>query len=317
MVKIALVGISGVAAVEDWATWKNTYGRNFNGAEDVERQAIFEDNVAFISAENAQELSYTLDTNQFSDLTHDEFKSQYLTRKEVSASDAPSLGVHEWQGEPLLGDVDWASQGAVTGVKDQGQCGGCWAFSATGALEGANFVSNHKLVPLSEQQFLDCDTTDAGCNGGLEYDGWNFFKSKNAGICTETSYPFKGRDTSCASSGCTLGLRAGQIAGVTHVSKTANALKSAIVRQPVSVGIQADQRAFQSYSSGILTGSCGTNLDHSVLAVGYASGYWKIKNSWGKSWGENGFIRITSTGDECGVLDDASYPTVGASSVEV
>lgn len=317
MVKVALVGISAVAAVEDWATWKATYGKTYNGDDDAARQAIFDDNVAFILAENAKELGYTLDTNQFSDLTHDEFKSQYLTRKEASSSDAPSLGVHEWQGESLSGDIDWFKNGAVTAVKDQGGCGGCWAFSATGALEGANYVSNHKLVSLSEQQFIDCVKTDEGCNGGLEYDGWDFFKSKKEGICTEKSYPFKGRNTRCASSRCTLGLEAGQIAGITHVGKNAQALKSALNKQPVSVGIEADERAFSHYKSGVLTGTCGKNLDHSVLAVGYASGYWKIKNSWGKSWGENGFIRITSSGDECGILDDASYPTVGASSVEV
>jgi hypothetical protein len=323
MVKIAaIVGISAVAAVEDWATWKNTYGKNYNG-DDEERQAIFEDNVAYILAENAKELSYKLDTNQFSDLTLDEFKSQYLTRKQAGASDSPSLGVHEWQGEPLLGDIDWNSKGAVTGVKDQKRCGGCWAFSATGALEGANFVANRKLVPLSEQQFLDCDTEDQGCGGGLEYDGWNFFKSKKEGICTENSYPFKGRNGKCASSGCSLGIQAGQIAGVTHVGKTANALKSALNKQPVSVGIEADQRAFMNYKKGVLTGGCGKNLDHSVLAVGYGSdsvdgSYWKIKNSWGKAQGENGFYRIArEAGDKCGILDDASYPTVGASSVEV
>merc|ERR1712032_1383220 len=216
-----------------------------------------------------------------------------------------------------MGSIDWSSKGAVTGVKDQGSCGGCWSFAATGALEGANYVTNSRLTSLSEQQFLDCDKTDSGCGGGLEYQGWTFFKNKNEAICTETSYPYKGRNGQCASSSCTAGIPAGGIKGVSHVGKSASSLKSALNQQPIAVGIQADQSAFQLYNSGILTGSCGTNLDHSVLAVGYTDSYWKVKNSWGASWGEHGYVRLSTSGDKCGILDDASYPTVGAGSVTV
>merc|ERR1712048_1467202 len=199
-----------------------------------------------------------------------------------------------------------------TGIKDQGSCGGCWSFAATGGLEGANFVATGELTSLSEQQFLDCDKTDQGCGGGLEYDGWNYFKKHNSAICTEKSYPYKGRNGNCKSSSCSAGIPAGGIKGVTHVGKSASALKSAVQSQPISIGV--DAAAWQSYRSGILTKRCGKQLDHSVLLVGYdeSGNYWKVKNSWGKSWGESGFIRLTMKGDQCGVYDDASYPTISA-----
>merc|ERR1712232_1213953 len=268
-------------------------------------------------AENAKGLGYTVATNQFAALTREEFFLKYLKRQPPQESEVPILEIHEYNGEELAASVDWTTQGAVTPVKDQGSCGGCWSFAATGALEGATKVAGNSLVSLSEQQFLDCDKTDSGCNGGLEYQGWDFFKNKNQGICTETSYPYKARNGNCQYSSCTLGIQAGGISGVSHVGKSKSALESALNSRPVAVGIQADQSAFQFYSGGILTGTCGTNLDHSVLAVGYGSDYWKVKNSWGASWGDNGYIKISNSGDKCGILDDASYPTVKAGSIEV
>merc|ERR1712100_646675 len=217
------------------------------------------------------------------------------------ADATPSLGVHVHDGSEFAASVDWVTKGAVTPVKDQGNCGGCWSFAATGGLEGAWELASGSLTSLSEQQFLDCDTTDSGCNGGLEYQGWTFFKNKNEGICTEASYPYKAKNGQCQYSSCSLAIPAGGISGVTHVGKSASALQSALNQQPVSVGIQADQSAFQFYSGGILTGTCGTQLDHSVLAVGYdtSSQYWLVKNSWGSSWGDNGYIKLTMAGDEC------------------
>jgi len=276
--------------------------------------------MGFIETENAKDLGYTVAANQFADLTLEEFKEKYLTRRFPYVKDeveVPTLEVHEYNGEELAASVDWTTQGAVTPVKNQGSCGGCWSFAATGALEGATKVAGNALVSLSEQQFLDCDTVDSGCGGGLEYQGWNYFKGQNQGICTESSYPYTARNGNCAYSSCTLGIQAGGISGITHVSKSKSALESALNSRPVAIGIQADQSAFQFYSGGILTGTCGTQLDHSVLAVGYGTDYWKVKNSWGASWGDNGYIKITNSGDKCGILDDASYPTVKAGFVEV
>jgi cathepsin L len=300
-----------VAAAEQpsFEEWAGQYG--FNAADDA-MKAKYEANVADIEAWNADpEETATFGVNQFSGLTQEEFKAQYLTRSSPSDAGLPVLGVHEWDGSEAAADVDWSTKGAVTDIKDQGSCGGCWSFAATGGLEGAKYVSTGQLTSLSEQQFLDCDKTDKGCGGGLEYDGWNYFKSHNSAICTESSYPYKGRNGACKSSSCQAGIPAGGIKGVSHVSKSANSLMSAVQQQPISVGVDAG--AWQSYRSGILTKKCGRQLDHSVLLVGYSQGsYWKIKNSWGRSWGENGFIRLTTSGDQCGVYDDASYPTISA-----
>jgi len=310
----SLAFLTVAVAEPTFEEWANQYG--MNAADDV-MKAKYDANVVKIQAWNADpEQGATFAVNQFSGLSEEEFAQQYLTRGTASNSAMPVLGVHEHDGSTLAAAVDWSTKGAVTGIKDQGQCGGCWSFAATGGLEGAKYIATNQLTSLSEQQFLDCDKTDQGCGGGLEYDGWNYFKSHNSAICTESSYPYKGRNGNCKSSSCTAGIPAGGIKGVTHVSKSASALKSAVQQQPISIGVDAS--AWQSYSSGILTKRCGRSLDHSVLLVGYdeSGSFWKVKNSWGKSWGESGYIRMTMSGDQCGVYDDASYPTVTAS-VEV
>jgi cathepsin L len=314
--KFALAFVAVAAAKEQpsFDEWAAQFG--FNGADDLLR-AKYNANVAIIDELNANDSQATYAVNQFAAMDREEW-SAYLKRSYAKdRSDAPpSLGIHEHDGSELAASVNWVTAGAVTPVKNQGQCGGCWSFAATGGLEGSWQLASGSLTSLSEQQFLDCDTTDSGCNGGLEYQGWNFFKSKNEGICTESSYPYTARNGQCQYSSCTLGMPAGSIAGVTHVSQgSATALQSALQKNPVAIGIEADQSAFQFYSSGILSGTCGKNLDHSVLAVGYDtnSQYWLVKNSWGASWGDNGYVKLTMAGDECGILDDASYPVVSAS----
>jgi len=318
-VAFALATVAVAQAAPTFEEWKAMFGIETNGA-DEEMKVKYDANVVTIDGMNAENNGATYAVNQFAAMDQADW-SAYLKRSSArDLNDSPPvLGVHEHDGSELASSVDWVSAGAVTSVKDQGQCGGCWSFAATGGLEGAWKVAGHSLVSLSEQQFLDCDTTDSACGGGLEYQGWAYFKDHNQGICTESSYPYRGSKSTCKQSSCTIGIPAGKISGVTHVSHTASALQSALNSRPVSIGIQADQQAFQFYNSGILSGTCGSQLDHSVLAVGYDtnSGFWKVKNSWGSSWGENGYIRLTMSGDECGILDDASYPTVSAGSVAV
>merc|ERR1712048_44741 len=177
-------------------------------------------------------------------------------------------------------------------------------------------IAGNKLTSLSEQQLVDCDKVDDGCSGGLMDNGFKFLE-KN-GACTEDSYPYKGVGGSCKQSSCSMAIPAGGVTGYKDVSGE-RALESAVEQQPVSVAIEADQSSFQLYSGGVMTGSCGTQLDHGVLAVGYGTDggnqYWKVKNSWGASWGENGYIRMVRGQNQCGIGNQPSYPVVSASAV--
>lgn len=310
---LASVAVAEQPSFEDW---KAMFQIQTNGA-DEEMKVKYGANVAAIENMNSENNGATFAVNQFAAMDKAEWKA-YLTRSSArdTTHSPPVLGVHSHDGSELASSVNWVKAGAVTKVKDQGDCGGCWSFSATGGLEGANNIATGRLTSLAEQQFLDCDTSNSGCGGGLEYNGWSFFKSQNQAICTESSYPYRGQNGACKESSCTIGIPAGAISGVKHVQKgSASSLQSALNSNPVSIGIQADQDAFQFYSGGVLTGTCGTSLDHSVLAVGYDTGssYWLVKNSWGSSWGENGYVKLSMSGDKCGILDDASFPVITAS----
>jgi C1A family cysteine protease len=226
-----------------------------------------------------------------------------------------------YQADAVPESVDWRAEGAVTPVKNQGSCGSCWSFSATGSIEGINKIKTGTLISLSEQQLVDCSFLtygNMGCNGGLMD---NAFKYNEAyPLETESTYPYTASRGTCQYSATKAEVKTASYHDVTANSPTD--LQAAVAQQPVSVAIEADKLVFQSYKSGIIDSTtCGTSLDHGVLVVGYGhddtlkQDYWLLKNSWGVTWGEQGFFRIlrdmTVEGPGiCGLQSQPSYPTM-------
>jgi cathepsin L len=292
------------------------YNKKYTADTFFFRYTVFKANLDKVALANKQKHSYTLGMNEMGDMTHAEFKAAKLGFKHINHPQARKLAtvsLSEVQ-LPKAASLDWVAKGAVTPVKNQGQCGSCWAFSTTGSVEGAHQISTGKLVSLSEQQLVDCskDGND-GCNGGLMDYAFEWIISRGSkGITTEAAYPYTGTDGTCRTVNSPVGATISSYADVT--SGKESQLTPAVNKGPVSVAIEADQSCFQFYSSGILdNAACGTQLDHGVLLVGYGTDgkdYWKVKNSWGASWGESGYIRMVRNKNQCGIDLAASYPIV-------
>jgi C1A family cysteine protease len=205
--------------------------------------------------------------------------------------------------DKVVGDIDWRTQGAVTPIKDQGQCGSCWAFSTTGGMEGCVKIASGSLISMSEQQLVDCDKTSYGCNGGLMTNAYNYI-IKHGGICSEAAYPYTARTGTCKDTTCT---SVATLSGFTNIATgSVSGLQNACAIEPVSIAVDASN--FSPYRSGIFS-NCGTSLNHGITLVGYlVNQYWICKNSWGTSWGEAGYIRL-AWGNTCGIANMATYPT--------
>jgi cathepsin L len=254
--------------------------------------------------------------NKFGDLTLDEFKTIYLaTRVNISMiPDAPHVYVPP---PPRADEVDWRAKGAVTGVKDQGQCGSCWAFSSTGSIEGAWFLAKQQLISCSEQQLVDCSGSygNYGCDGGLMDSAFEYLIKSAGGIEAEEDYKYTARDGSCKFDKSKIKV---SIKAYKDIPKgNENALQTAIKSQgPVSVAIDAGHSSFQFYHSGVyVEPSCSpSNLDHGVLAVGYGTStadYYIVKNSWGTSWGAQGYILMArNRNNHCGIATMSSIPNI-------
>ncbi|KAF8377587.1 hypothetical protein HHK36_030969 [Tetracentron sinense] len=303
-----------------YESWLTKHGKAYNALGEKERRfEIFKDNLRFIDEHNTENRTYKIGLNRFADLTNEEYRSMYLGAKTDAKRkfSKPKSDRYAFRsGDDLPESVDWRTKGAVAPVKDQGNCGSCWAFSTIAAVEGINKIVTDDLISLSEQELVDCDTSyNEGCNGGLMDYAFEFIIN-NGGIDTEEDYPYQANDGTCDQ--YRKNARVVTIDGYEDVPPNdEKALQKAVVNQPVSVAIEAGGRAFQLYQSGVFTGICGTALDHGVAAVGYGTesdvDYWIVKNSWGSSWGENGYIRMernvagTRTG-KCGIAMEASYP---------
>jgi C1A family cysteine protease len=204
--------------------------------------------------------------------------------------------------------IDWRLKGAVTKVKDQGQCNSSWAFAAIGAIESLYFIKTGKLIEFSEQELIDCSQYNQGCDDGSIYLAFKYIVEN--GISLEAEYQYIGQNKICQSF---LGNKIFPISGFKNiVSGDENALKIAVAQQPVVAKIESSQKGFQFYSKGIMNAECDIDLNHSVLIVGYGSengeDYWIVKNSWGLQWGEDGYIRIQRGYNKCGISMNAVYP---------
>jgi len=301
-------------AQSQFVDWVKTHEKQYTSDEFFSKFSTYQANVEKIEEHNKSGASYTMAMNKFGDLTGDEFQAKFTSGFAPVRNDfIRSLNAPVADPNFVPADAkDWRTKGAVTAVKDQGNCGSCWAFSTTGSTESAIAVSGGALVSLSEQELVDCAGAQGnmGCNGGLMDYGFEFI-IKN-GICSEADYPYTAADGTCTKENCDSVASISSYKDVTSGSEAA--LMEAINKQPVSIAIEADQSSFQFYKSGVMSDACGDALDHGVLLVGYGTDagadYWLVKNSWGASWGEAGYIRLARDINQCGLSNAASYPSV-------
>jgi cathepsin L len=324
---VAAVGAAAAQAmtldadVQLFNSWKLKHDKAYK-SDDHELTAFqtFKSNAAYINAHNmnSEKHGFTLGLNHLADMTNQEYQ-QYLLGSGPKAATNGSTYIANHLDAPA--SKDWRDEGYVTPIKDQGQCGSCWAFSTVAGLEGQYFAKNQKLVSLAEQQLVDCSSSfgNMGCNGGLMDNGFEYIETLSDGLCTEDSYQYTASDGSCKASSCTTASPAATVTGYTDINQgSEDDLTNALATVgPVSVAIDASHQSFQFYKSGVYHEllCSSTRLDHGVTAVGYGTmgskDYYIVKNSWGTVWGEQGYINMArNKNNNCGIASSASYPLV-------
>lgn len=314
----------------DFESWKQKFGKEYDTAEEeLRRMAIYAENAVFVKTHNVKhddgKHGHWLALNHLADLTREEFSHMlgYDASSREEKRPLTDSSTWEYANVDAPSEKDWVDEGAVTHVKNQGQCGSCWAFSTTGSVEGINYIKTGKLVSVSEEELVSCSSTggNAGCSGGLMDNALKWIVG-NRGIDSEEDWPYDAEEGRCGWIAKHF-KKAVKIDGFTDVPQNdEDALEKAVAMQPVSVAIEADHRSFQLYGGGVYDADdCGTSLDHGVLVVGYGfdenseghKHFWKVKNSWGDGWGEDGFIRIAKGGHgpagQCGVASEPVYAT--------
>ncbi|KAL6650397.1 hypothetical protein ACP70R_009322 [Stipagrostis hirtigluma subsp. patula] len=307
-----------LAMVARHEQWMLHYSRVYrDAAEKAQRFEVFRANVKFIESFNSLNKKFWLGINQFADLTNDEFKTTKINDKRFRPNTVRVPTGFRYENvstDDLPATVDWRSKGAVTHIEDEGPCSCCWGFSAVAAMEGIVKLTTGKLFSLSTQEIADCDGEDQACYGGGDTDDAFKFIIKNGGLATASNYSHATGDEKCK--------RVKSVATIKGYEDVPTndeaALMKAVANQPVSVTVDGGDRAFQFYSGGVMTGFCGTDLNHGIAAIGYGTAsdgtkYWIMKNSWGTSWGEKGYARmekdIADKRGMCGLAMQPSYPT--------
>jgi len=313
LVSLAIAGTINHDDVLMFKMWMRENKKQYLHDEFMFRLENFVHGMHIIREHNKASASYSLGMNAMGDLSDEEFKQYYLGLQMPSITEP----TRTLKAIAIPEEIDWEQLGAVTPVKDQAACGSCWAFSTTGSMEGIVFIHHGDLISLSEQQLVDCSSAygNHGCSGGLMTNAFRYIIA-NKGLCLEDDYPYKAVTQKCATT-CTPDSRSA-ITGFTNVAvNDEDQLKIAVAQQPISVALEADQSGFRYYKSGVFDGTCGHSLNHGVLCVGYGTEdskmYWRVKNSWGSTWGDHGYIKLIRHDGkgygQCGIAMMNSYPT--------
>jgi C1A family cysteine protease len=295
--------------IMEFSDYVTKYHKSYTPVDYDLRYEIFKHNLALIEKHNSENLGWKLSPNEWTDLTWEEFKRDRIGFRTDNSNKISIITEERYNGE-IPSSVDWRTKHVVNPVKNQEQCGSCWAFSAISSIESAVAIKTGKLYSLSEQQLVDCSGAygNMGCNGGLMDDAFQYAETNK--LCLENDYPYTAQDGTCSTCSGVVSLKG----YVDVASNNETALQLAVLKQPVSVAVEADQLGFQFYNSGVFDGDCGTNLDHGVVAVGYGTengkDFWLVRNSWGSSWGDGGYIKLARGKNQCGIALQPSYPVV-------